>query len=110
MFQTQSSAALVQERYVPLVSKPLINSSYQFIAIPNPASNFLSIAYSSSIESSKMNAQLISPTGAIVANTPLLGQQGTIQVDVSQWPTGLYYLRFVADDQTILIQKISIIH
>jgi PKD repeat protein len=83
---------------------------YQFIAIPNPASDFLSIAYSSSIESSKMNAQLISPTGAIVANTALLGQQGTIQVDVSQWPTGLYYLRFVADDQTILIQKISIIH
>ncbi|MEO6759674.1 MAG: PKD domain-containing protein [Saprospiraceae bacterium] len=83
---------------------------YQMIAVPNPANDYLTIAYSSPVDNAVMTVQLINTVGAIVTNMPLTGWQGTQQMELSQLPVGLYYLRFVANGQVISVQKISIIH
>lgn len=84
--------------------------NYQMIAIPNPANDYLTIAYSAPMEKAVMTVQLISPLGAIVRTVALMGLQGTQQLELSALPAGLYYLRFVANGQPISLQKTAIIH
>ncbi len=104
------SAALVQARYLPQASNSQVAKGYLMTAVPNPANDYLIIAYSAPVDNAIMNVQLINTVGAIITNVQLAGWQGTQQMELSQLPVGLYYLRFVANGLVISVQKISIIH
>ncbi len=84
--------------------------AYQMTAVPNPANDYLTIAYSAPVEKAVMILQLISPVGAVINNVILPGMQGTRQLELSPLPAGLYYLRFMANGQVVAVQKISVIH
>ena len=80
------------------------------LTVPNPADDYLTIAYSVPVEKAVMAVQLFSPVGALVTTLPLTGLQGTQQLELSAFPAGLYYLRFIANGRLISVQKIVVVH
>ena len=105
------SAALAQERYLaPPVGDVRETQGYQLVAVPNPANDYLTIAYSAPVESAVMAMQLFNPIGVMVVALPLNGMQGTQELEMSTLPAGLYYLRFIANGRLISVQKIVVVH
>ncbi len=65
-----------------------VTESDKLCAFPNPSSNFVTIRYTLKYDEGAII--LYNMSGTKVSETPVNGNEGTIRIDVSKLPTGVY--------------------
>jgi hypothetical protein len=89
--------------------KSLIETNYSYTIAPNPASDKLIINIEL-IEAENMNYTLVDASGRVVLKGDINSKNaGTILLEVSDYPNGLYYINF-SSEQRNFTEKIQIIH
>lgn len=86
-------------------SSQLINKSNKFLIYPNPASNIIRLKIEKS--GSITGIELINNLGTKLASFQT--HQNYFNIDVSIYPTGLYFLKILTDDNNVQIEKLQII-
>ncbi|UZO82100.1 T9SS type A sorting domain-containing protein [Aquimarina sp. ERC-38] len=80
----------------------------QITLYPNPVAHTLHINWTSQISNLVTKVQLVSVLGTV--DTPItITQVGSISIDLSTKPTGLYFIKFYLQDQAQTIIKKKII-
>lgn len=88
-----------------VVSVPTIDATNTMTLYPNPATNILFVQLSDCIsESSNVEIQLFDMYGKLLQVVPVTEE--TTQFDLNTCASGLYFVKAVADGQTVAVQKI----
>jgi hypothetical protein len=101
-FESEFGSSIIFDFILPLTnSNKDILSAQRFSAYPNPTSDLLTVELQG-FESAPLNLQLFATTGQLLL-TKRLNHQGQVfyteQLDVSQLPSGLYYLKVQTKDR-----------
>ncbi len=62
--------------------------------LPNPARDFARFEYSTPINSGDLNLSIYNGNGKLMTSQNLRVQQGSVNVPVSNWGSGIYFFRF----------------
>lgn len=89
----------------PIVIHTETSPAAQLVVFPNPVALQLQASLPSLVESGE--ATIISMSGQIVARQVIIGQQN-LEMDVSSLPSGVYFLRIQASEQTFT-QKFQVL-
>jgi hypothetical protein len=74
---------------------------------PNPAKDKLNISYSAATENA-IQIDIYNVFGQIVLENKPIKQQGGISIDISTLPTGIYFVRVIANDNSVHEEKVII--
>jgi Secretion system C-terminal sorting domain len=91
------------------VKNPIKSAQNQsFSIIPNPSNTFVKISTNGAVKETT-NVELIDIQGRIVLNTKILAQNSSIEIDVSRFVSGIYFVK-ISNPTTIELQKILVSH
>lgn len=89
----------------PTTSLSENNKNLEFSVFPNPASDYLTVTYSTN---EKINLILLSSTGQKIYEKEInpIEEGGSTQIELSNYKTGVYFLQLITKEGTLETQKI----
>lgn len=79
-------------------------------AYPNPAQDFVSVNYTSALQSEQFKFIISDMLGSTVRVISLRDQQGTVKVSVDDLENGIYFYSFITERDVLVTRKLIICH
>lgn len=106
---TETDSACITITYDMLATGIINNSHKRFVkAFPNPAESDLNLVYNTEKNYSNKVIQLLDLNGKLVYSEKVENTTGLIQINVSEFPSGVYVCNLIADDAVIAREKVVV--
>lgn len=89
-----------------LIDDNSINNIFISNAYPNPANNKFTVSFNSDLRNDDGELQLFNSLGSIVMKQSFAGNMGSLDVDVSNLPDGIYYYSLSIEGKNSEVKKL----
>jgi hypothetical protein len=107
MASITETAESTEGKEIAMTVSEMAMTKLKLEAVPNPATEKVNIRFSTEINK-PMQLVILNLMGQLVEKREIIGQTGAVDLDISAYPSGMYYYGLISGGEVIAVKKLVI--